>query len=131
MSNKQFMASISQWQGKTAKQMLAIAKQSTDDVIRIAQTPVSKGGLMPVDTSTLRNSLVAELNGAQVGEGADSYTLGIAGLQLGDVVTVAWTASYSIARHYKPPSFGQGGGYWRDNAAAQWQNIVRKNARRV
>ena len=130
-NNRKFIADVNRWADLSADKMLRVAKQSTDDVVRIAQTPVAKGGMMPVDTSTLRNSLVVELNGAQVGAGADSYTLGIAGLQLGDAVTVAWTAEYAIPRHYKPPSFGQGGGMWRDSAAAQWQNIVSANVRRA
>lgn len=131
MSNKQFIADVGRWTGKIAPEaMLKVAKQSTDDVVRIAQRRVADGGPMPIDTGTLRNTLVTELNGAKVGEGADSYTLGIAGLQLGDVLTVAWTADYAIPRHYMV-GVGQGGGLWRDLAAAQWQNVVQGNARRV
>lgn len=131
MSNRQFIADIDRYVGLTEKKLLAVAKQATDDTVRIAQNPVGKGGPMPIDTGTLRNSLVTELNGAKVGEGADSFTLGIAGLELGDVVTVAWTADYARARHYKPPTFGQGGGMWRDIAADRWQDTVRTVARRA
>jgi hypothetical protein len=128
--NRKFIADVNRWGNLTADKMLRVAKQSTDDVVRIAQRTVADGGLMPVDTGTLRNSLVVELNGAKVGEGANSYTLGIAGLELGDVLTVAWTADYAVPRHYMV-GVGQGGGLWRDNAAGQWQNVVAGNARRV
>ncbi|RDC66550.1 hypothetical protein HME9302_00001 [Alteripontixanthobacter maritimus] len=38
--------------------MLRVAKQSIQDVVKQAQTPVGKGGDMPVDKGFLRNSLV-------------------------------------------------------------------------
>jgi hypothetical protein len=129
MSNKTFIADINAWAEKSEREWLRLARQSIDDTVRIAQTPIAKGGFMPVDTGTLRNSLIVELNGTQVAAGGDSYTLGIAGLKLGDVLSVAWTADYAIPRHYMNPAFGQGPGLWRDKAAVQWQDIVRKNAR--
>lgn len=131
MSNRRFIADIGRFKDLTERKLLAVAKQATDEIVQIAQNPVGRGGPMPVDTGTLRNSLVVELNGAKVGEGADSYVLGIADLELGDVVTVAWTADYAVPRHYKPPSFGQGGGMWRDVAADRWQDTVRAVAIRA
>jgi hypothetical protein len=129
-NNRKFIADVSRFADKTADQMLLVARQSIDDVVRIAQTPVAKGGNMPVDTGFLRNSLVTELRGAKVGEGADSYTLGLSALKLGDPFNVAWTADYAIPRHYMV-GVGQGGGLWRDNAAQQWGRIVEQNARLV
>ena len=85
---------------------------------------------MPVDLGFLRNSLVAELRGATVGKGENSYVLAIAGLQLGDAFQVGWTADYALARHYMV-GVGQGGGLWRDKAAQNWSNVVKKNAARV
>ena len=128
--NAKFMADVSRFADLSADKMLRVAKQSAQDVINIAQTPVAKGGQLPVDTGFLRNSLVTSLDGRQVAEGADSFILGIAGMELGDTIRFAWTAEYAIARHYAV-GVGQGGGLWRDHAANQWQTIVRKNAAKV
>ena len=128
--NRKFIADVERFARLSADKMLRVARQSTQDVIRIAQTPVAQGGNLPVDTGFLRNSLVTELRGATVGEGADSYILGISRLQLGDPFEVAWTAEYAIARHYMV-GVGQGGGLFRDHAAQQWQTIVAANVARV
>ena len=129
MSNARFMADINRFTDQTEKKLRKIALASMLDLFNDAQNPVAKGGSMPVDTANLRNSFVMEINGGKVSEGGDSYVLGINGFQIGDIVQGGWTAPYAVARHYKPESFGQGGGMWRDKAAAKWQTIVNKNAR--
>lgn len=126
-NNKKFIADVQSFADLTADQMLRVARQSIQDVVRIAQTPVAQGGNMPVDTGFLRNSLVTEVRGASVGSGADSYVLGLSALQLGDPFQVSWSAEYAIARHYLV-GVGQGGGLWRDRAAQQWSRIVARNA---
>lgn len=128
--NRKFVADVSRFAEKTANQMLRVARQSIQDTVSIAQTPVAQGGDMPVKTGFLRNSLVTEVRGSQAGEGADSYILGLSSLKLGDPFQVAWTAEYAIPRHYMV-GVGQGGGLWRDKAAQQWSRIVDKNARAV
>lgn len=128
--NRKFVADVSAFADKTADQMLRVARQSIQDVVRVAQRTVADGGDMPVDTGFLRNSLATELRGAQVGSGADSYTLGLSALQLGDPFQVAWTAEYAIPRHYMV-GVGQGGGLWRDKAAQRWPGFVAANARAV
>jgi len=85
---------------------------------------------MPVVTGFLRNSLVTEVGGQSVGDGENSYVLGVSSLELGDAFSVSWTAEYAISRHYMV-GVGQGGGMWRDKAAQQWQTIVSKNAKLV
>lgn len=126
--NRRFVADAEKFRKLTTDKMLRVAKQSIQDTIRIAQTTGANGGKMPVDTSFLRNSLITELNGSEVGEGANSYVLGIAGMQLGDAFQVAWTAEYALARHYL---VNANGGMWRDSAAQQWSRIVAANVRRV
>ena len=128
--NSKFIADVERFGKLTADKMLRVAKQSADDVVRLAQTPVAKGGDLPVDTGVLRNSLVTEVNRREVAAGADSFVLGIAQLKLGDVFSVAWTADYAIPRHYMV-GVGQGGGLWRDKAAARWSTIVDRNARAI
>jgi hypothetical protein len=128
--NRKFIADVSKFTNLTADMMLRVAKQSLQDTIRAAQVPVAQGGDMPVDLGFLRNSLVTELRGATAGTGADSYVLGIAGLELGDAFQVGWSADYAIPRHYMV-GVGQGGGLWRDKAAQNWSNVVASNARKV
>ena len=128
--NRKFVADVSKFADKTADQMLKVARQSIQDTVRIAQRTVADGGDMPVDTGYLRNNLVTELRGAEVGKGADSYVLGVSSLQLGDPFQVAWKAEYAIPRHYMV-GVGQGGGLWRDKAAQQWSRLVAQNAARV
>lgn len=128
--NRKFEADVKAFADKTADQMLRVAKQSVQDVVRSAQTPVAQGGDMPVDTGTLRNSLASSVEGGIAAEGGDSYVFSIAQMQLGDTISFAWTADYAIPRHYMV-GVGQGGGLWRDKAAQKWQGFVNKNARAV
>lgn len=128
--NRKFVADVERFANLTADKMLRVAKQSIQDTVRAAQTPVAQGGDMPVDTGYLRNSLVTEVRGATVGSGGDSYVLGLSTLQLGDPFSVAWAADYAIPRHYAV-GVGQGGGLWRDKAAQKWSGFVNANAARV
>lgn len=128
--NRAFIASVDAFRNKTLDQMKRVVQQSAQDITRLAQSPVAQGGNLPVDTGFLRNSLVSSLNGTDVGKGADSVTLAIAGYEIGDVISIAWTADYAIKRHYAVGQ-GQGGGLWRDRAAQQWGRIVEQNARAV
>lgn len=123
------MASIDRFTERSEKQIRQIFIASWLDLFNDAQRTVAQGGSMPVDIGNLRNSLVVEINGGNPTKGADAYVLGITGYQIGDIVQGGWTADYAVVRHYKPESFGQGGGMWRDKAAAKWQDIVSKNAR--
>lgn len=128
---KSFTAQLKQWQKETERKGRAVLRQSVQDVLDDAQTPVAKGGSLPVDQGFLRNSLATEVNGTKLAEGADTYTLAIAQLEPGDKFRAGWTADYALVRHYKPPTFGQGGGLWRDKAAGKWQSFVDENARKV
>lgn len=127
--NRKFIADVSAWADKTKEQMLRVAKQSIQDVVEQAQTPVAQGGDMPVDTGFLRNSLEVTTRGVTL-EGPDSYVLGLSALELGDPFNVAWTAEYSIARHYLVGTT-KGGGLWRDKAAQRWEGIVQANAAKI
>jgi hypothetical protein len=126
--NRRFIADVERFARLSADKMLRVARQSTQDVIREAQRTTAEGGDMPVDTGFLRNSLVTEVRGGEVGVGADSYTLGVSSMQLGDAFQVSWTAEYAIPRHYM---VNANGGLWRDKAAQQWTRIVAENVRRI
>lgn len=129
-----FTAQLGAFRDKTKAQMKAVLTESVQDVVAEAQTPVAQGGRMPVDTGFLRNSLVSELNGAQVAQGAGSYALAAEGMEPGDVARFGWTAEYalrmengfvgedSLGRTYNQP-----GRHFVEGAAAQWPAIVAAN----
>lgn len=130
MDNKKFIADVEKFSNVSKDKLLKVARQSIDDTVRIAQSPVSKGGNMPVKDGFLRNSIVFGVNGGRIANGANGAILGLSALKLGDVFNVGWTADYAVSRHYAV-NVGQGGGLWRDKAAQRWQSIVRSNARRL
>jgi hypothetical protein len=121
-----FTAQIKAFADKSREKIEAVVKQSAQEVFSIAQTPKAQGGRMPVDTGFLRNSLVAELNGATVGGGADSYVLAVGAMDLGDTIFAGWTADY--ARHMEYGTSKTPGNFYMLSAAQQWQAIVARNA---
>lgn len=125
----QFTAQIAAFAEDAKRKMELVIKQSAQDVGEIAQTPVAKGGNMPVDTGFLRNSLVAGLNGTTSLSGPDSYVLAIAGAEIGDSIFFGWTASYS--RFVEYGTQGRAGRFFMLNAAQQWQQIVARNAEKA
>lgn len=97
---RQFTADIQAYRALTEKNMLYVASQAIQDVVKAAQTPqvaISSGatsfveGKIPVDTSELTNSLTS--NGTN---GATSYTAAIAGMQIADTIRFEWTAPYAL-----------------------------------
>ncbi len=130
MNNQKFIADVEAFAKKTIDQMERVAKQSVQDVLEDAQTPVAQGGDMPVDTGFLRNSLVVRIGGTQRSKGGDDFILGLSTMKLGNTITAEWTAKYAIPRHYMAGN-KTGGGLWRDKAAQKWAFVVAKNARLV
>lgn len=121
-----FSAQVNDYVRKYKERMEAVFKQSAQDVIAQAQTPVAQGGNMPVDTGFLRNSLVSGLNGSTSLTGADSYVLAVAGANLGDSIFAGWTANYARYQEYGPN--GRPGRFFMRAAAQNWQDIVTRNA---
>lgn len=135
---KKFTAQWDDITDRTVEKMKAVQSESIQDVISLAQTPKAKGGRMPVDTGNLRNSLVSELNGAQISEGADSFALVTAMMDLGDTSRFAWIASYARRREFGftgkdklGRQHNEKGDHFAGSAADQWPSIVRKNAARL
>ncbi len=127
--SRQFTAQMQAFADRAKEKLELVVKQSAQDVFDIAQRPVAKGGNMPVDTGTLRNSLTSGLNGADGVEAPESYVLIIAGMQLGDVMLGKWTARY--ARYVEYGTQGRAGRFFMLNAAQQWQAIVSRNAEKA
>jgi hypothetical protein len=131
----------------TKEKMLAVYKDSLQDLIQDAQTPEgAKGGKMRVDTGFLRASGVASLNSLPVGEDIGRKPLtgeigvlpeyridekesvkgtsmieAIAKMKIGDVFYFGWTAKYAI---YREAYDG-----FLESAVQKWQSIVDKNVK--
>lgn len=98
---KTFAAQVADFKGRTLKKMRYVAINAIQDVMEAAQTPqpgVARTGgsfiegRIPVVSSDLINSLSS--NGG--GKGALSYTTAIAGMEIGDRLTFAWTSPYAM-----------------------------------
>jgi hypothetical protein len=57
MAQGKFSAQVSAWCAETKSRMRAVRNEAIERTVAIAQTPVAKGGNMPVDTGFLRSSL--------------------------------------------------------------------------
>jgi hypothetical protein len=124
---KSFSAQIENIAGLIEQDLQKVLRQSVQDLGDIAQRPAAQGGPMPVDNSDLRNSFATEINGTGVAEGEAAHTLTIAQLEPGDLMRMGWSIEYARRRNYEPVN----GRPFRDEAAAQWQDIVTRNANRV
>lgn len=96
----------------TDKRMLALMRQSLQDVINEAQLPVAKGGRMRVDTGFLRASGQASLSGMPTGPvrgdpnalpgsydfNAENVTVALGKLKMGSIFYFGWTANYAKYR---------------------------------
>lgn len=110
--NYSFQASVDTIIANTEKRMLMVMKQSLLNTINEAQTPVSKGGKMRIDTGFLRASGQASLNGMPTGParkptdaapGAYAYNPSeveatIGKLKFGSTLFFGWTANYARYR---------------------------------
>ena len=114
------------------KRMIALARQSIQDVIDNAQTAVAKGGRMRVDTGFLRASGQASLNGMPTGPTRGELTepnsysydgstveVSLGNLQLGATFYFGWTAAYAAIREVYDG--------FLDGALQHWPRIVTFN----
>jgi hypothetical protein len=116
------------------KRMIALMRQSLQDVINDAQKPVAKGGRMRVDTGFLRASGQPSLNGIPSGpvrgERNESYsfdtnslTLTLAKLEIGQTFFFGWTAAYA---RYREAYDG-----FLEIALQKWSTIVERNTEEI
>lgn len=104
-------ADIEDFVAKSDKRMLALMRQSIQDVTENASTPVSKGGRMRVDTGFLRASGKGSLNGIPSGpvrgesDKPNSYAYDdntvvtvLSTMELGQTFFYGWTAAYAKYR---------------------------------
>ena len=103
---KTFRAQVEDFANLTKQNMRYVAASAIQDVMEAAQTPqpsvkrtggTFEIGKIPVDTSELINSLTSSVDGAFGAASADSYTVAIAGFEIGDSMQFAWTAPHALA----------------------------------
>lgn len=127
-----FTAQVDDWVKETKARMEAVFKESTQRTVEIMQTPVAKGGNMPVDTGFLRNSLMGGLNSPRSGNGVNSgvpvdyddtdIVLTIASADLEDTIYMTYSANY--ARYVEYGANGRPGRGFVRLAAQRWQSTV-------
>lgn len=127
--NYNFSAVVEGFVTETEKRMIALAKQSTTNLIEIVQTPTAKGGKMRVDTGFLRASgqmsLTGLPSGPARGDPDKKYTWNkanavadFAGFTLGQTIYFGWSANYATYREAYDGFLISG--------IQQWQSIVDK-----
>ena len=127
-----FTAQVDEWVKKTKGRQEAVFKKSVERTIEIMQTPVAKGGNMPVDTGFLRSSFQAGLNapvfgptqptGVSFNYNGSQATMVIASAEIGDTIFGTYSANY--ARFVHDGANGRPGRPFVRLAAQQWPTIV-------
>ncbi len=129
-----FGATVDAWTKQTKARMDAVHKESVQRTVEVMQTPRGAGGNLRVDTGFLRASLVGVIGESLPAQttapedlkkasfDAGPISLVIAGADLTDTISVAYTANYALPREFG--SRGQPGDRWVGLAAQQWNRIV-------
>lgn len=138
MAQQNFSATVDQWVRETKERLEAVFKESAQRVISDMQEPVGAGGNMPVETGTLRASLMASLNepnmtvtyrhdgSGQVQYNPSQVALTIAAADLGDTVYAVYTVNY--AHHVEYGAQGRAPRAFVRLAAQKWPQIVNQVA---
>lgn len=99
-----------------------VVASAIQDLISDAQADV------PVDTGALRASLQSGIEGAGLSTGESSFSLTLAGFDIGDVYTVSYSVNYAIFVHDGTSRLP--GRPWLLSKAAGWQGYVNRAAAR-
>ena len=144
--NRKFVADLKAYRDLTVEQMRWVFVNSAIDVLADAQTSatgITAGGMLiegriPVVSSDLINSLTSGLNGGGGVSGAESYSVALAGLEIGDVATFAWTMEYALRVHEGftgtdslGRQFNQPGWQWVAVNAAKWPQKIDARVRQI
>lgn len=141
MTKQTLVADIEEFVRKSEARVLAVIRNSLQDVTEMAQTPTAKGGRMRVDTGFLRASGRAALGSmpsgpnvkpadAPVGQytgiydnwSGESVQAVLVDMKLGDTFFFGWTANYAETRELYDG--------FLVSATQDWQNIVNRNSER-
>ena len=120
---KPFQQQVNDWIKQSQVRIDAVAKQSAQDVVALAQKRRTSGGNMPVDTGFLVNSIRASTSGMP-SSSSDAVATGILRWKPeSQLIYIGWSAQYApyMERRYA----------FMRLAAQQWQSIVDSNARKL
>lgn len=135
-----FEVQIDKFVKATKEKMLAVVKNSIQDVVNDAQTPVEQAGKMPVDTGFLRASASAALNQLPQGEtlgrkrekgetgvlyqySGDFLPLVLGKMKIGDTFYFGWAAVYANKQNMYHG--------FLDSAVDKWAETVKKNCKEL
>lgn len=139
--DKDFKASIDKWVADTEDKIMAVVKNSIEDLVEDANKPVKAGGRMPVDTGFLRASSASAINHLPEGETRGRHrkknengviypydsSVSLLGVlpkfKMGDVFYFGWTAEYANKMNIK---YG-----FLDSACQKWADFINNNVRRL
>lgn len=124
-------ANLDQWVAKTERRINAVVGDASQEVVKVMQTPKSKGGRLPVRSSTMRRSLKSQLNGGAAAVGADSYVLIAGAMKGGDVATFKYTTDYArrvnsgfTGTDALGRTYNQSGAFFVEYAVDMWPKLV-------
>lgn len=129
-----FSATVTGWCAEKKTRMTAVRREAVQRTIEAMQTPVAKGGNMPVKSGYLRASLKATIGFADFtatdnpgGDTVFSYdpspiSLVIAGADVSDPITASYTAVYARIANYGGAN--RAPRLFVDLAAQRWPQIV-------
>ncbi|MFA5567955.1 MAG: hypothetical protein WC972_04830 [Trueperaceae bacterium] len=133
MSQGAFAARVGAFASKTKERMTAVRNAAVERTIEEMQTPVAKGGRLPVDTGFLRASLQvttgAPIPAVQPNPGAGAFSYSgqqvvtvLSGAPLDAVIYAAYGAAYSV--HVNYGARGAAPRRFVDLAAQNWPRNV-------
>jgi hypothetical protein len=139
VAEKSFSIQVDEIIAKTEKRMTALARESIQRTVDIAQTPTGKGGRMRVDTGFLRASGQGSFNGMPSGpirgersekgaydNGNKPTVLQLEKLRLGSTFFFGWTANYAKYREAFDGFLESAIQRWPDTVAAVVAEIKRR-----
>ena len=107
-----------------------VISMSIEQMITLAQLPVSQGGRMPILTGRLQASLRVQLmGGGATFQGLGAQYPAMRAMAEGEVVRIRWMAPY--ASFQEKGWKGNVGKHFASNATAQLPRLLRMNAERV
>ncbi len=140
MPQGSFSAQVSAFASKTKERMVAVRNKAVETTIEQMQTPVGKGGNMPVDTGFLRASLQVTTSAPVAavmenpGEGAFRYdgeqvVLTLLNAPLDQAIFATYGARYAPFQEYG--ARGRPGRRFVALAAQNWTRNVEEAAREL
>lgn len=123
---KKFSAAVDDWIKKSERLTHAVMQESVQAVVNEAQTPIAKGGRMPIQTGYLRNSCTANIGGMprEGDNGGDAQIANtLVSWKPGQTLYIGWVASYSRAMNVKYGFLSLAAQNWKKHVDATVRNL--------